>query len=67
MRERGGEVHGDAAAEGEADDAESFGAPWEGRGGSCEEELQGEEGGRVRDEGRVGVAAAPEICLVVMC
>lgn len=65
MRERRDEVHGDAAAEGEADDAEGLGAPRERRGGSREEDLQGEQGAGVGDEGRVGVAAAPEVCLLV--
>ena len=65
VRERRDEVHGDAAAEGEADDAERLGAPRERRGGSREEDLQGEQGAGVGDEGRVGVAAAPEVCWLV--
>ena len=61
MRERSGEVEGDGAAQGEAYDAESLGAPVEGRRGSGEEELQGEEAGGVWDVWRLCVAAAPEV------
>ena len=64
MRERSGEVEGDGAAQGESYDAESLGAPVEGRGGGCEEELQGEEAGGVWDVWRLCVAAAPEVCVV---
>ena len=65
MRERSDEVHGGSAAQREADNAEGFRTPWECRGGCCEEDLQGEEGGGVRDEGRVAVATAPEVCLLM--
>lgn len=61
MRKGGREVHGDAATERKANDAEGLAAPGKRRGGSRKEQLQGEQAAIVRHEGSGSVPTTPEV------